>query len=343
MSTPIQHDFRSDTVTRPGPEMRAAMASAEVGDDVFRDDPTVTRLEETLAERFGKDAGVFLTSGTQSNLTALMAHCERGDEFIVGQQAHAYRWEGGGAAVLGSIHPQPLSNQPDGSLALSEIEETIKPDDSHFARTRLLALENTIGGKVLSHAYMEAATALARRHGLATHLDGARVFNAATALKMPVATLARPFDTVSVCLSKGLGAPVGSVLVGSAPLIAKARRTRKMLGGGLRQVGILAAAGLYALEHNVQRLADDHANARTLAEGLASFGQLKVAMPDTNIVFVEVDGAIAEAFSAHLAAHGIGITSAYGATKQRWVTHLDVDRTAVGNALNAGRSFFAGR
>ncbi|SAL55495.1 threonine aldolase [Caballeronia sordidicola] len=343
MSTPIQHDFRSDTVTRPGPEMRAAMASAEVGDDVFRDDPTVTRLEETLAERFGKDAGVFLTSGTQSNLTALMAHCERGDEFIVGQQAHAYRWEGGGAAVLGSIHPQPLSNQPDGSLALSEIEETIKPDDSHFARTRLLALENTIGGKVLSHAYMEAATALARRRGLATHLDGARVFNAATALKMPVATLARPFDTVSVCLSKGLGAPVGSVLVGSAPLIAKARRTRKMLGGGLRQVGILAAAGLYALEHNVQRLADDHANARTLAEGLASFGQLKVAMPDTNIVFVEVDGAIAEAFSAHLAAHGIGITSAYGATKQRWVTHLDVDRTAVENALNAARSFFAGR
>ncbi|WP_438392251.1 low-specificity L-threonine aldolase [Caballeronia sp. DA-9] len=343
MSTPIQHDFRSDTVTRPGPEMRAAMASAEVGDDVFRDDPTVTRLEETLAERFGKDAGVFLTSGTQSNLTALMAHCERGDEFIVGQQAHAYRWEGGGAAVLGSIHPQPLNNQSDGSLALSEIEETIKPDDSHFARTRLLALENTIGGKVLSHEYMEAATALARRHGLATHLDGARVFNAATALKMPVATLARPFDTVSVCLSKGLGAPVGSVLVGSAPLIAKARRTRKMLGGGLRQVGILAAAGLYALEHNVQRLADDHANARTLAEGLASFGQLKVAMPDTNIVFVEVDGAIAEAFSAHLAAHGIGITSAYGATKQRWVTHLEVDRTAVENALNAARSFFAGR
>jgi threonine aldolase len=343
MSTPIQHDFRSDTVTRPGPAMRAAMASAEVGDDVFRDDPTVTRLEETLAERFGKDAGVFLTSGTQSNLVALMAHCDRGDEFIVGQQAHAYKWEGGGAAVLGSIQPQPLNNQPDGSLALRDIEEAIKPDDSHFARTRLLALENTIGGKVLSHEYMEAATALARRHGLATHLDGARVFNAATALKMPVATLARPFDTVSVCLSKGLGAPVGSVLVGSAPLIAKARRTRKMLGGGLRQVGILAAAGLYALDHNVERLADDHANAKTLAEGLASFEQLKVTLPDTNIVFVEVDGGIAEAFSAHLATHGIGITSAYGATKQRWVTHLDVDRAAVQDALSAAKSFFANR
>jgi threonine aldolase len=343
MSTPIQHDFRSDTVTRPGPAMRAAMASAEVGDDVFRDDPTVTRLEETLAERFGKDAGVFLTSGTQSNLVALMAHCGRGDEFIVGQQAHAYKWEGGGAAVLGSIQPQPLNNQPDGSLALRDIEEAIKPDDSHFARTRLLALENTIGGKVLSHEYMEAATGLARRHGLATHLDGARIFNAATALKMPVATLARPFDTVSVCLSKGLGAPVGSVLVGSAPLIANARRTRKMLGGGLRQVGILAAAGLYALEHNVERLADDHANAKILAEGLASFEQLKVAMPDTNIVFVEVDGAIAEAFSAHLATHGIGITSAYGATKQRWVTHLDVDRAAVQDALSAAKSFFANR
>lgn len=343
MSTPIQHDFRSDTVTRPGPAMRAAMASAEVGDDVYRDDPTVIRLEETLAERFGKDAGVFLTSGTQSNLVALMAHCGRGDEFIVGQQAHAYKWEGGGAAVLGSIQPQPLNNQADGSLALQDIEEAIKPDDSHFARTRLLALENTIGGKVLSHEYMEAATALARRHGLATHLDGARVFNAATALRMPVATLARPFDTVSVCLSKGLGAPVGSVLVGSAPLIAKARRTRKMLGGGLRQVGILAAAGLYALEHHVARLADDHANAKALAEGLASFSQLKVAMPDTNIVFVEVDGVIAEDFSAHLAARGIGITSAYGAIKQRWVTHLDVDRAAVEDALDAAKSFFAGR
>jgi len=343
MSTPIQHDFRSDTVTRPSPVMRAAMASAEVGDDVFRDDPTVTQLETVMAERFGKEAAVFLTSGTQSNLVALMAHCERGDEYIVGQQAHAYRWEAGGAAVLGSIQPQPLNNQPDGSLLLAEIEDSIKPDDSHYARTRLLALENTIGGKVLSQEYMESATALARRHGLATHLDGARIFNAATALNTPVAALTRSFDTVSVCLSKGLGAPVGSVLVGSAPLIAKARRTRKMVGGGLRQVGILAAAGLYALEHNVARLADDHANAATLAKGLASYGQLKVTMPDTNIVFVEVDSAIAADFKEHLASRGIGITSAYSATKQRWVTHLDVDSAAVENALAAVRAFFSER
>lgn len=343
MSTPIQHDFRSDTVTRPSPAMRAAMASAEVGDDVYRDDPTVTKLEAVMAERFGKEAAVFLTSGTQSNLVALMAHCERGDEYIVGQQAHCYRWEAGGAAVLGSIQPQPLNNQPDGSLLLADIEDAIKPDDSHYARTRLLALENTIGGKVLSQDYMEAATALARRHGLATHLDGARVFNAATALNTPVATLAKPFDTVSVCLSKGLGAPIGSVLVGSEQLIAKARRTRKMVGGGLRQGGIIAAAGLYALEHNVVRLADDHANAATLAKGLSAYEQLKVTMPDTNIVFVEVDGTIAADFKAHLAVRGIGITSAYGATKQRWVTHLDVDSAAVETALAAVRAFFSAR
>jgi len=296
-----------------------------------------------MAERFGKEAAVFLTSGTQSNLVALMAHCERGDEYIVGQQAHCYRWEAGGAAVLGSIQPQPLNNQPDGSLLLADIEDAIKPDDSHYARTRLLALENTIGGKVLSQDYMEAATALARHHGLATHLDGARVFNAATALNTPVATLAKPFDTVSVCLSKGLGAPIGSVLVGSEQLIAKARRTRKMVGGGLRQVGIIAAAGLYALEHNVARLADDHANAATLAKGLSAYEQLKVTMPDTNIVFVEVDGTIAADFKAHLAVRGIGITSAYGATKQRWVTHLDVDSAAVETALAAVRAFFSAR
>jgi threonine aldolase len=343
MSTAIRHDFRSDTITRPGPAMRAAMASAEVGDDVFRDDPTVTRLENVLAERFGKEAGLFLPSGTQSNLVALMSHCERGDEYIVGQQAHCYRWEAGGAAVLGSIQPQPLNNQADGTLLLADIEEAIKPDDPHFARTRLLALENTIGGKVLPQDYVEAAIALARRRGLACHLDGARVFNASVAQKIPVATLARPFDTVSVCLSKGLGAPVGSVLVGAAPLIARARRLRKMLGGGLRQVGVLAAAGLYALEHHVDRLADDHANARLLAEGLAAFDGVKVNMPDTNIVFVEIPGDIAEAFAAHLAAHGIGVTSAYGATRQRWVTHLDVDQAAVETALGVAKAFFAGR
>jgi threonine aldolase len=340
MSTAIRHDFRSDTVTRPGAAMREAMASADVGDDVFRDDPTVTRLEAVLAERMGKEAGLFLTSGTQSNLVALMAHCERGDEYIVGQQAHCYRWEAGGAAVLGSIQPQPLDNLDDGTLPLADIEAAIKPDDPHFARTRLFALENTIGGKVLPRDYVEAATALARRHGLACHLDGARVFNAAVASNVPVAELARPFDSVSVCLSKGLGAPVGSVLVGAAPLIARARRLRKMLGGGLRQVGVLAAAGLYALDHHVERLADDHANAKLLAAGLARFDGVKVTPPDTNIVFVEIAESVAAGCAACLAEHGIGITSAYGATRQRWVTHLDVDRAAVDEALGVAQGFF---
>jgi threonine aldolase len=337
----IRYDFRSDTVTRPSPAMRAAIAAAEVGDDVFGDDPTITRLEQKTAEMLGKEAGLFVPSGTQSNLLGLMAHCERGDEYIVGQRAHCYRWEAGGAAVLGSIQPQPLTNQPDGTILLADIKDAVKPDDSHFARTRLLALENTIGGKVLPLDYVDAATALAREHGLACHLDGARVFNAATTLGVPVARVAAPFDTVSVCLSKGLGAPVGSVLTGSVSLIAKARRLRKMLGGGMRQAGILAAAGLYALEHNVARLTEDHANAKLLAEGLAALPGVSLAMPDTNILFVTIPAEIAADFAEHLAQHGIGVTSAYGATQQRWVTHLDVNREAVETALAVAKEFFA--
>jgi threonine aldolase len=343
MSTAIRYDFRSDTVTRPGPAMRAAMASAEVGDDVFGDDPTVNRLEQTAAGMLGKEAALFLPSGTQANLIALMSHCARGDEYIVGQKAHCYRWEAGGAAVLGSIQPQPLNNQADGTLLLADIEDAIKPDDPHFARTRLLALENTTGGKVLPVAYVDAATALARRHGLACHLDGARLFNAAAMLNVSVATLATPFDSVSVCLSKGLGAPVGSVLVGSVAFIAQARRLRKMLGGGMRQAGIIAAAGLYALNHNVDRLVEDHANAKTLAHGLSTYAGLSVATPDTNIVFVNVAAEMAAAFAEHLAAHGIAVTSAYGATQQRWVTHLDVSADAVEAALAVVRDFFGGR
>ena len=335
----LKYDFRSDTVTRPSPAMRAAMASAEVGDDVFGDDPTVKRLEARVAAVIGKEAGVFVPSGTQSNLIALMTHCERGDEYIVGQQAHCYRWEAGGAAVLGSIQPQPLENAPDGTMALADIEAAIKPDDAHFARTRLLALENTIGGKVLPTEYVQAATELAKRHGLGCHLDGARLFNAAVALSVPAATLAQPFDTVSICLSKGLGAPVGSVLVGSKAAIVRARRLRKMLGGGMRQAGILAAAGLYALEHNVERLANDHANARTLADGLAKLPGLTVAPPDTNIVFVNAEASLAPAFAAHLAQHGIGVISTYGPTRQRWVTHLDVDAQAVAEALSVASQF----
>lgn len=339
VSTELRYDFRSDTVTRPGPAMRAAMAAAEVGDDVFGDDPTVNRLEAETAARLGKEAGLFVPSGTQSNLIGLMVHCGRGDEYIVGQGAHTYRYEGGGAAVLGSIQPQPLENQSDGTLRLDDIEKAIKPDDFHYACTRLLALENTFGGKVLPVGYVEAATALARRHGLACHLDGARLFNAAVARGVPAAELAAPFDTVSVCLSKGLGAPVGSVLVGPKEAIGTARRLRKMLGGGMRQAGVIAAAGLYALDHHVERLAQDHANAARLAEGLSNLPGLSVEMPDTNIVFVEVAPAIAEAFGAHLAANGVGITSGYGGARQRWVTHLDVDAAAVDAAVSVARAF----
>ena len=339
--TPIRDDFRSDTVTRPSPGMRRAMADAEVGDDVFGDDPTVIKLETVLAERLGKPAGLFMTSGTQSNLAALMAHCGRGEEYIAGMDAHCYGHEQGGAAWLGSIQPQPVPHQPDGTLALADIESAIKEDDPHLARTRLLALENTLGGRVMPQGWIEAATALARRYKLGTHLDGARVFNAAVAGNIDVADVARPFDTVSVCLSKGLGAPIGTVLVGERQLIATARRLRQALGGGLRQVGIIAAAGLYALEHNVDRLAADHANARRLADGFGAFPALAVARPDTNIVWVTVAPEHADAYTAFLAAEGFGITGGYGRTRQRWVTHLDVDEAAVDRAVAAADRYFS--
>jgi threonine aldolase len=265
-------DLRSDTVTRPTAAMRAAMAAADVGDDVFGDDPSVNALQERIAALLGKEAALFVSSGTQGNLVAVMTHCGRGDEYIVGQSAHTYRYEAGGAAVLGSVQPQPLEHQADGSLALEDIAAAIKPDDAHFARSRLLCLENTIGGKVLPLDYLARATALARERGLATHLDGARLFNAAVALGGdPYANaraIAAHFDSVSVCFSKGLGAPVGSALVGSRAFIHEAHRWRKMLGGGMRQAGVLAAAALHALDHHVERMAVDHALARRLADGL---------------------------------------------------------------------------
>ena len=329
-------DLRSDTVTQPSPAMRAAMAGAPVGDDVFGDDPTVNRLQEICARRFGMEAGLFFPSGTQSNCAALMAHCQRGDEVIVGQEAHTYRYEAGGMAVLGSIQPQPLQNRPDGTLDLAEVEAAIKPDDSHFAITRLIALENTIGGKVLPRAYMAEAIALARRRKLAIHLDGARIFNAAVKLGMPVDQLCEGFDSVSVCLSKGLGTPAGTVLVGNAALIDRARRVRKLLGGTMRQVGILAAAGIYALEHNVERLGEDHANAERLARGLAALG-LKVEPVQTNMVFVSVPKESAAALRQHLDAHGI---ATLGGAKMRLVTHLDVDAQGVDRAVKAFAAFF---
>ena len=329
-------DLRSDTVTQPSRAMREAMSKAEVGDDVFGDDPTVNKLQDVAAERFGMQAGVFFPSGTQSNLAAVMAHCARGEEVIVGQDAHTYRYEAGGAAVLGSVQPQPLTNLPDGSLDLSQVEAAIKPDDSHFAITKLLALENTIGGKVLSRQYMADAIALARRRNLAVHLDGARIFNAAVKLGIPAKDLCVGFDTVSVCLSKGLGTPAGTVLVGKKEVIDRARRIRKMLGGTMRQVGILGAAGLYALEHNVDRLAEDHANAERLAKGLAALG-LPVDPVQTNMVFVHLPPESAAALKAHLDKNGI-VT--LGGTKMRLVTHLDVDSAGIDRALSVFATFF---
>jgi|SRR5688572_8894776 len=329
-------DLRSDTVTQPSRGMREAMASAVVGDDVFGDDPTVNLLQEEIAARFGMQDALFFPTGTQSNLAALMSHCRRGDEVIVGQEAHTYRYEAGGAAVLGSIQPQPLANRPDGTLDLGEVEAAIKPDDSHFAVTRLLALENTIGGKVLPRAYLADAVALARRRGLALHLDGARIFNAAVKLGMPVQELCAGFDTVSVCLSKGLGTPAGTVLVGSAPVIETARRIRKMLGGTMRQVGVLAAAGRYALEHNVDRLAEDHANAARLGAGLAALG-VKVDPVQSNMVFASIRPEDCEPLQKHLAEGGV---KALVYPRLRLVTHLDVNAQDIDRALAVFAGFF---
>ena len=337
---PIQFDFRSDTVTKPTPGMRKAIADAEVGDDVFGDDPTVHRLENLASDMAGKEDAVFVSSGTQANLIALMTHCQRGEEYIVGQMQHNYRWEAGGAAVLGSIQPQPIMNQPDGTLKLEDIESNIKPDDAHFAISRLLSLENTIGGKILSVTYMNEATELARKYGLSCHLDGARAFNAMKGLNVSLADLVTDFDTVSLCLSKGLGAPIGSVLVGPTEIIKRARRIRKMLGGGMRQVGMMAAAGIYALENNVDRLAEDHSNAHKLADGLNQNEKLTVSLPSTNIFWVDVDESIAVEFESYLQEKGIGITSLYGGTRQRWVTHLDVNENDVNQTLDLIGQFF---
>ena len=323
-------DLRSDTVTQPTAAMRAAMMAAELGDDVFGDDPTVNALQARIASMLGKEAALFVPTGTQSNLCALMSHCQRGDEYIVGQMAHTYRWEGGGAAVLGSVQPQPLVQQADGSIALEDIAANIKPDDAHFARTKLLALENTWGGQVLPLAYIESATALARSKGLATHLDGARLFNAAVASGVAAGQIAQHFDSVSVCFSKGLGAPVGSALVGSKEFIARAHRVRKMLGGGMRQAGVLAAAALHALDHHIERLADDHANAGALAEGLHGLPGVTVQAPQTNIVFVDLAPEKAAGVVPRLRDAGVLCTGLY---RLRFVTHLDASSADIARAV----------
>lgn len=330
-------DLRSDTVTKPTAAMRAAMAAAEVGDDVYGEDPTVNKLEALAAQLLGKEAAIFACSGTQTNLLGVMAHCERGDEYIVGQQAHTYKYEGGGAAVLGSIQPQPLDFEPDGTLNLDKVAAAIKPIDPHFARTRLLCLENTTAGKPLPLEYLARASAFARKRGLALHLDGARLFNAVVAHKVPVQEIARHFDSISVCLSKGLGAPVGSVLVGSKELIAKARRWRKVLGGGMRQAGLVAAAGIYALQNHVERLAQDHDNAVALARELASVSAIRVDPAQTNMVFMHVPAARAEALRVHLKQHGVLIGAG---NSVRMVTHLDIDQDDVQRVAAATKAFF---
>jgi threonine aldolase len=332
-------DLRSDTVTRPTPAMRTAMAEAEVGDDVWGDDPTVDRLQRTAAERFGFEGSLFFPSGTQSNLAAMLTWCQRGDELLVGEEAHTFIHEGGGAAALGSIHSHALRNEADGSIAAELIERSIKPKDFHFARTRLLALENTLDGKVVPQARLEAACAVAKRHGLSTHLDGARLMNAVVKTGRAPKDLTRPFDSVSLCLSKGLGAPVGSLLCGSAAFLEGARRWRKVLGGGMRQVGVLAAAGLHALEHHVERLAEDHANAALLAAELMEVPGLTVHPVQTNMVWIDLAPTLAEGFVHRLQAHGV---LASGTERLRLVTHLDVTREDVHAAARAIRAVALG-
>ena len=346
MNTTI--DLRSDTVTQPTPAMRAAMLAAPLGDDVFGDDPTVNALQDKIAAMLGFEAALFTPTGTQSNFCGILSHCQRGDEYIVGQMAHTYRWEGGGAAVLGSVQPQPIAHAADGSLPLADIEAAIKPDDAHFAKTRLLALENTIGGKLLPFDYVQAATSLARSKGLATHLDGARLFNAAVAqaaanktdARVEAKRIAACFDSASVCFSKGLGAPVGSALCGSKELIKKAHRIRKMAGGGMRQAGILAAAAIYALDHHIDRMEGDHALANRLGAAFAQIPGATVDPVHSNIVFVDLAGPAtvkAAGLIEHLKQHQIRATGLY---RLRFVTHLDVDAAAIDRTIHVVQQYF---
>lgn len=326
-------DFRSDTVTRPCQKMRDAMATAEVGDDVYGDDPTVNALETWAAKRHGFSHAMFCSSGTQANLLALMAHCQRGDEYLCGQQAHNYKFEGGGAAILGSIQPQPIENEKDGSLCFKKLASAIKPDDSHFARTTLLSIENTINGKVLPITYMAQAREFTQKHNLKLHLDGARVYNAAVALNVDISKICQYVDSMSICLSKGLGAPIGSILLGSESLIKDAKRWRKVVGGGMRQAGVIAAAARIALEQNPKKLLADHINAKYLAQQLNTLAQVEVneAHVETNMVFAK--------FSKHCNVNSIaeqlktkGILMTTG-KPVRLVTHLDISQTDIDNFI----------
>ncbi|MFV9064695.1 low-specificity L-threonine aldolase [Serratia fonticola] len=330
-------DLRSDTVTQPSAEMRTAMAQADVGDDVYGDDPTVNALQAEAVRLSGKEAALFLPTGTQANLVALLSHCQRGEEYIVGQQAHNYKYEAGGAAVLGSIQPQPIEANPDGTLPLDKVAAAIKPDDIHFAKTRLLSLENTISGRVLPLEYLQQAWQFTREHKLALHIDGARIFNAAVALNVPLKNLAQYCDTFTICLSKGLGAPVGSLLCGSEEFIQRANRWRKMTGGGMRQAGILAAAGLYALEHNVERLKEDHDNAKWLEQQLRDIG-VDIAEPgaQTNVLYLRQSPELAAKLGPWMRERGVLISAG---PLTRILTHLNVSRQDLQKVVDLWREF----
>lgn len=333
-------DLRSDTVTLPSPEMRQAIFQAELGDDVFGEDPTVERLEQKLADLVGTEAALLVTSGTMGNLVCVLTHCGRGDEVILGDQSHTFYYEAGGISALGGIHPHTTPNQADGTLRLEDIRMAIRPENVHFPRTRLICLENTqnrCGGAVLTAEYTDAVVSLARENGLAVHLDGARVFNAAVALDADVKTLTRGVDSVSICLSKGLAAPVGSVVCGSQSFIDEARRTRKMLGGGMRQAGIIAAAGIVALDEMIDRLRDDHDNAAHLAQGIAGLTGLEVDLAgvQTNIVYFDVvrEGLSAETLVSRLSQRGVRMLCS-GPGRIRAVTHYGIDRNDIDRTLS---------
>ncbi|MGE0172745.1 MAG: low-specificity L-threonine aldolase [Oligoflexales bacterium] len=334
-------DLRSDTVTKPSKEMLEAMMRAPVGDDVYGEDPTINQLEALMASMTGKEAAIFAPSGTQTNLMGIMAHCERGDEYLVGQTAHTFRFEGGGAAVLGSVQPQPIDFEVDGTLSIEKIAANIKPGDDHFARTKLLCLENTVAGKVLPIAYLQEAKRICEEKKLGTHLDGARIFNASVKLNVDVRSITDCFDTVSICLSKGLGAPVGSVLCGTKELIVKAHRWRKILGGGMRQAGILAAAGIFALERNIERLRDDHDNAHFLAHELARIDEIEVDLEQiqTNIFNIRTRTDYPGLQKA-LQDKGIILSSPNYDGWVRCVTHLDINREDAKRLIDEVKSFF---
>lgn len=348
MSLPIV-DLRSDTVTHPTPAMRQAMANAEVGDDVFGEDPSINRLQQLAAERMGKEVGLFVPSGTMGNLVAVLTHCDRGDEAIMGDLGHTFLFEGGGVAALGGVMPHTLPNQPDGTLRLDDIQTAVRGDDVHFPTSKLIILENThnrCGGVPLTAAYSRQVGELAQKYGLKLHVDGARIFNAAVALAVPVTELTSPADSVTFCLSKALSAPVGSVLCGSAEFIRKARRIRKQLGGGMRQAGILAAAGIVALETMVDCLADDHVRARRLADGLRLIPgiELDPAVPLSNMVFANLTGDVslsAAQVAERLRVQGVKI-GAVGPKRFRMVTHYWIDDAGIERTISGFKSVLSG-